>query len=402
MQLSHKLNAIQESATLAITQKVRNLKASGKDIIGLTLGEPDFDTPLHIREAAKKALDDGYTHYPPVLGYPELREAVAQKFRLENQLPYTKDNVMVSNGAKQCIFNAVMAVINPGDEVILPAPFWVSYRAIVEIASGTPIVLSTDIESAYKVTAEQLESAITPKTKLIIMSSPSNPSGSMYTREELAELVLVLERHPQVYIIYDEIYEHIAFEAEHVSLGTFESIFDRVITINGLSKAFAMTGWRIGFLAAHPSVVAMCNKLQGQSTSGINTITQRAAITALTSSLEPTFMMRDVFRKRRDMLYPLLQEIEGMKVILPDGAFYFYPDVSAFLGSVAPNGQILSTIDDLCLYLIDFGGVALIPSSAFGTKSHIRISYAYSEETLLEGIKRFQYAMNALKKPAFS
>ncbi|MEM8891815.1 MAG: pyridoxal phosphate-dependent aminotransferase, partial [Bacteroidota bacterium] len=339
MQLSSRIASVAPSATLSISKKVRELKAEGRDVIGLTLGEPDFDTPEHIREAAKAALDAGYTHYPPVAGYPELRQAIVDKLKRDNGLTYAPNQIVVSTGAKQSLYNVVLGMLNPGDGVILPTPYWVSYEAMCILAQADITRIPTSIDTAYKISPEQLEAAIKPNTRLLFLTTPSNPSGSMYSQAELAELVKVLERHPEVYIISDEIYEHITFGFEHVSLGTFESIFERVITVNGFSKGYAMTGWRLGYIAAPLEIAKVSEKLQGQCTSGPNAFAQQGAIAALNGDLSPTYAMREAFRTRRDMMYDELRAIEGLEVILPDGAFYFYPDLKAFLGKTSPAGK---------------------------------------------------------------
>lgn len=397
MSFSHLYSSITESATLAITKKVRELVAQGKDVVGLTLGEPDFDTPEHIKQAAKKAIDDNITHYPPVAGFPQLRKAIADKLNRENGLSYTAQDVLVSTGAKQSVFNAMNALCNPGDEAIVPAPFWVSYREMLIIAGATVIEIECSIENAFKITPAQLEKAITPKTKLMIFSSPSNPTGSMYTREELEGLAAVLRKYPQIFVITDEIYELIAFEKSHVSFASLPGMFERSILINGMSKGFAMTGWRLGYMAtANKELLYLCEKVQGQITSGANSIAQMAAIAALNGDMQPAREMTAAFKARRDRMFAQLSEIKNLKVILPDGAFYFYPDVSAFIGKTTPEGQTLSDVDALCLYLIDCG-VAVIPGSAFGTQSHIRISYAYSPDVLDKGVSRLKEGLERLR-----
>ncbi|WNJ17591.1 pyridoxal phosphate-dependent aminotransferase [Pontibacter sp. G13] len=396
MQYSQLISSMEESATLGIAKKVRALKAEGRDIIGLTLGEPDFDTPEHIREAAKQALDKGFTHYPPVTGYPALREAIVAKLKRDNGLDYAADQIVVSTGAKQSLYNVVLAMLNPGDHAILIAPYWVSYRAMLHLAQAEVTEIETDIAAAYKVTPEQLEAAIKPNTRLLFLNTPSNPTGSMYSREELEALVEVLERHPQVYVISDEIYEYITFGMEHVSLGTLGNMFDRTITVNGFSKGFAMTGWRLGYIAAPREIAKLTEKLQGQSTSGANAFAQQGAIAAMTGGMESVNAMRDEFLKRRDMLFADLKAIEGLEVILPDGAFYFYPDLKNFLGKTTPAGQKLTDINELCLYLIEEEGLALVPGAAFGTKSHVRLSYAYSEQELKEAAKRLGSGLGKL------
>lgn len=396
MNFSTLISSLEESATLGIAKKVRELKGQGRDIVGLTLGEPDADTPEHIRAAAKKALDDGITHYPPVAGIPELREAIAAKLRKENHLPYQAANILVSTGAKQSLYNVALALMNPGDEAILLAPYWVSYSAMVHLAQGKSVVLESSIDTGYKVSPEQLEAAITPKTKLVFLNSPSNPSGAMYSKEELGALVAVLEKHPHVYAISDEIYEHLSYDQEHVSLGTWASIFDRVITVNGFSKGFAMTGWRLGYIAAAKEIISICEKLQGQCTSGANAFSQKGAVAALTQSLSPTFEMRDEFLRRRNMMFEALQAIEGVQVIMPEGAFYFYPDLTHFLGKTTPAGEKVKTIEELCLYLLDEEGLALVPGSAFGTRSHVRISYAYAPAILEDAVTRMGRGLTKL------
>ncbi|MEL6255007.1 MAG: pyridoxal phosphate-dependent aminotransferase [Bacteroidota bacterium] len=396
MQLSSRIASVAPSATLSISKKVRELKAEGRDVIGLTLGEPDFDTPEHIREAAKAALDAGYTHYPPVAGYPELRQAIVDKLKRDNGLTYAPNQIVVSTGAKQSLYNVVLGMLNPGDGVILPTPYWVSYEAMCILAQADITRIPTSIDTAYKISPEQLEAAIKPNTRLLFLTTPSNPSGSMYSEAELAELVKVLEKHPEVYIISDEIYEHITFGFEHVSLGTYESIFDRVITVNGFSKGYAMTGWRLGYIAAPVEIAKVSEKLQGQCTSGPNAFAQQGAIAALNGDLSPTYAMREAFRTRRDMMYDELRAIEGLEVILPDGAFYFYPDLKAFLGKTSPAGKKLDDIGELCLYLIDEVGLALVPGNAFGTESHARISYAYAEDVLKDAVNRLKIGLGKL------
>lgn len=391
------IDTMEESATLGLTQKVRELRAGGKDVIGLTVGEPDFDTPAHIIDAAKQALDNGFTHYPPVPGLPALREAIAEKLTRENGLDYSPQQIAVSTGAKQSLYNVVLSLMNPGDEAILPTPYWVSYSAMLHIAQTKINFVHTDIDAAFKMTPTQLEAAITPKTRLLFLTTPSNPSGSMYTKEELAELVAVLEKYPQIYVIADEIYEHITFNHEHISLGTFESIFDRVITVNGFSKGYAMTGWRLGYIAAEKELVKRCMKLQGQCTSGANTFAQKGAIAALTHGLDSTYAMRDAFRQRRDHVYKRLQEIDGLKVLLPDGAFYFYPDFSQFFGKRTPSGQQINDIDALCMYLIEEANVAMVTGKAFGTAKNARISYAYATEMLDKAVDRLGDGLSRLK-----
>ena len=395
-QFSALISSMEASATLALTQRVRELKAKGKDVIGLTIGEPDFTTPDYIREAAKQALDDGFTHYPPVAGLPALREAIATKLKRENNLNYSPQQIMVSTGAKQSLYNVVLSILNPGDEAILPTPFWVSYHAMVHLAAAKSIFIPTDIDAAFKITPEQLEAAITPKSRLLFMTTPSNPSGSMYSKEELTALVEVLEKHPQIYIISDEIYEHIAFDREHLSLASFEHIYDRVITVNGFSKGYAMTGWRLGYIAASEAIIQLAAKLQGQCTSGANTFAQKGAIAALEGGLQSCYAMRDAFKKRRDVLYQRLNNIQGLQTLLPDGAFYFYPDFSHFFGMHTPSGQQIKDIDDLCMYLIDDANLAIVTGKAFGTPKNARLSYAYAREILDKALDRLEEGLALL------
>jgi aspartate aminotransferase len=396
MEYSHLISQLEESSTLALAKRVRELKASGRNVIGLTLGEPDFDTPLHIREAAKKALDDGHTHYPPVAGIQELREALSDKFQRDNGVQYKPSQILVTTGGKQALYNAILSVVNPGDHVVLPAPFWVSVQAMLFLAQANVTQVNTGIESGFKVTASQVEAALRPETKLILFNSPSNPSGGVYTREELDAIAAVLERFPNCLIISDEIYEHLVYEGEHISLASYPALYDRVITVNGFAKGFAMTGWRLGFLAAKPEIVDLCEKLQGQITSGTNTFAMYGAVAALRGPMTPTLEMKEEFRKRRDLLYPLLQAIPGLKVNLPPGAFYFYPDVSAFLGKKSPKGEVIADVDALSMYLIDEVGLAVIPGTGFGTTDHIRLSYAYAEPILLDAAARLREGLARL------
>ncbi len=397
MKGSDRLDALSESATLAMSKRVRELIALGQDIIGLTLGEPDFDTPDHICEAAIQAIRESDTHYPPVAGKPELRNAVAQRYQKELGLSYTAANVMVSTGAKQSLVNVIMSLVNPGEEAILLAPYWVSYLEMLKMAEAVPVTVQTGIETGYKLKPSDLEAAITPNTKLIIFNNPSNPTGANYTREELEGIVSVLEKYPHVYIISDEIYEHITYGHAAISMATFPSIFDRVVIITGVSKAFAMTGWRIGFTIAPEWLISLCDKYQGQITSGASTISQRAAIAAVSGNMEPTEAMRKEFEQRRAFVYAALQEIPGMKTYLPEGAFYFYPDLSGFIGRTAPNGEKIADIEDLSSYILDVGGLAVIPGTAFGTDTHIRISYAYEMHSLEEAMKRLKSCLGKLK-----
>ncbi|MEM8897871.1 MAG: pyridoxal phosphate-dependent aminotransferase [Bacteroidota bacterium] len=393
---SEQISSLKESATLALAQRVRELKAEGRDVIGLTLGEPDFDTPQHIKDAAAKALADGHTSYPPVAGIPELRKAIADKLVRENSLDVDPSQIVVSTGAKQTLYNVISSLLNPGDEVILPAPYWVTYRAQLELSQANIKEIPTGIEEKFKLSPAALKAELTQATKLLILTTPSNPSGSMYSPEELADLVEVIEKYPKLYVIADEIYEHIVYDLKHVSIASFTSIKDRVITVNGFAKGFAMTGWRLGYMAANPEIVKLCIKLQGQVTSGANNFAQWGGVAALTSDLTPTFAMRDSFRSRRDDLYHKLKAIPNLDVLLPDGAFYFYPDMAAYLNTISPKGMQVKTIGELCLYLIEEGGVVVVPGSAFGTETHVRISYAYAVNMLNKAVDRLGNALTAL------
>ena len=387
------------SETLAMTQAARDLKAQGKDVISLSIGEPDFNTPESIKEAAKKAIDDNFSHYPPVPGYADLKEAVCKKFKRDNNLDFTPDQIIVSTGAKQSIYQVVQCLVNPGDEVVIPTPYWVSYREIVKVAGGECIYVKTAIENDFKVTAEQLEKAITPKTKLIMFSSPSNPTGMLYSKEELRKIADMLQKHPQVYVMADEIYEHINFVGKHESIAQFPEIKDRVITINGVAKGYAMTGWRIGFIAAPLFIAKACNKLQGQITSATCSIAQKATVRAM--ELDPAtdkdiIWMREQFKERRDLVYKLLCEIPGLKVRLPQGAFYFFPEVSSYFGKSYDEYSIKNSTD-LCMYLLHEANVATVMGSAFGDDNCIRLSYATSKETLIEAVRRIKEALAKLK-----
>ena len=395
-QLSDRINQMQESATIKMSKMSRELKAQGFDIIDLSLGEPDFDTPQHIKDAAKEAIDKGFTKYTPVPGYAELRKAISAKFKRDNNLDYTPDEIVVSTGAKQSIANVVMSLINPGDEVLLPAPYWVSYAAIAELAEGKCIEIPSTIDTNFKVTAAQLEQHITPKTKLIIFSSPCNPTGSVYSKAELEGIAGVLKRHPNVYVLCDEIYEYINFTGErHHSLAEFSDIKGQVITVNGFSKGFAMTGWRLGYIGAPAWIAKACDKMQGQITSGTCSIAQKAGEAALLGDLTPSYKMVEQFKKRRDIVYGLLKEVPGLKVNLPDGAFYFFPDVSAYFGKTF-NGNALNTPEDISLYLLKEAQVAMVSGESFGDKNCIRLSYATSEEKLREACKRIKEALAKL------
>jgi len=397
--LSNRIMQMSESETLAMTRIVRELKSQGKDVINLSIGEPDFNTPEEVKNFAKQAIDENWTHYPPVSGYPDLREAISKKFQRDNQLEYTPEQIVVSTGAKQSIYQAVMVLVNAGDEVIIPAPFWVSYKEIVKVAEGKCVFIKTKLENDFKVTPQQLEEAITEKTKLIMFSSPSNPTGMLYSKEELKGIAEVVERHKQVFIMSDEIYEHINFEGKHESLAQFPAIKDRVITINGVAKGFAMTGWRIGFLAAATPIAKACDKLQGQVTSATCSIAQKASVKAMEIDPQTSLdiiNMRNKFRERRDIMFKLLQEIPDMNVRLPQGAFYFFPEVSGYYGKKYDRYNIQNS-NDLCMYLLYEANVALVPGSAFGDDDCIRLSYAASNEQLIEAMRRIKEALGKLK-----
>ena len=382
-----------------MTQKARELKAQGKDIISLSIGEPDFDTPDEAKEAAKKAIDENFTHYPPVPGYPDLREAVCNKFKRDNNLEFKPEQIIVSTGAKQSIFQLVQCLVNPGDEVIIPTPYWVSYREVVRYSGGVCKFIQTRIEDKFKITPAQLEAAITPKTKLLMFSTPSNPTGMLYSKEELEGLARVLERNPHVYVMADEIYEHINFVGRHESIAQFESVRDRVITVNGVAKGFAMTGWRIGFIAAPLPIAKACNKLQGQLTSATCSIAQKATVAAMMMDPKTNKYiaeMRETFRKRRDMVYKMLCDIPDIKVCMPEGAFYFFPEVSAYYGK--RYGQYtINNSTDMAMYLLNEAGVATVMGSAFGDDNCIRLSYATSEDLLVRALKQIKEAMLKLQ-----
>ena len=391
--LSDRINAMEASATLAMAAKTRELKAEGKDIIGLSLGEPDFNIPDFIKEAAKEAIDQNYSKYTPVDGYLELREAIAAKLLRDNGLSYRPNQIVVSTGAKQCLANAALAMLNPGDEVIFPAPYWVSYKEITKLAGATPVEILATIENDFKITPAQLEAAITEKTKMVWFNSPCNPTGSVYNQQELEALAKVLRQHPNIFILSDEIYEYINFTSiPHTSFAAIEGMYERTITINGLSKAFAMTGWRIGYLAAPEWIAKACNKVQGQITSGTNAIAQRAAIAALKAPKSKIQYMIDEFKKRRDLVLALLSEVEGLKVNIPEGAFYVFPDVSSFFGKTL-RGRTIRNASDFSLYLLEEAMVATVTGEAFGDANCIRISYAASEKELREAIRRIKESL---------
>ena len=395
IQLSERLLAMEESATIAMSRKSRELKAEGKDVISLSLGEPDFFTPEFIKDAAKKAMDDNFTMYTPVPGYDDLRESISRKFNRDNGLNYTKDQIVVSTGAKQSIANVVLSIVGPGDEVIVPAPYWVSYVEIVKVAEGNPVVINAGIENDFKINGKQLEAAITPKTKMLIFSTPCNPTGSVYTKEELRDLADVLVKYPNIVVISDEIYEHINFIGKHESLAQFPEVYDQVVTVNGVSKAWAMTGWRLGYIGAPKLIADACNKVQGQFTSGTCSITQKASIAAMDADPAVLKDMIVAFNNRRRLVLAALNEMDGVRANVPVGAFYVFPDVSSFFGK-SFNGTVVKDANDLCLYLLAEALVALVSGDAFGDPNCIRISYAASEETLTEAMKRIKLALEKL------
>jgi len=387
--LSERILNMATSATLAMAAKARELKAEGKDIIGLSLGEPDFNTPDFIKEAAKTAIDENYNSYTPVDGYSELKQAIITKFKRDNNLTYTPKQIVVSTGAKQCLANVALVLLNEGDEVILPCPYWVSYADIIKLSDGVPVEVKTSIDNDFKMTPQQLEAAISPKTKMIWFSSPCNPSGSVYSKAELRALADVLVEYPNIYVVSDEIYEHINFVGGHASMAEFDDMYDRTITINGVSKAFAMTGWRIGFLGGPEAIARACNKMQGQITSGANCIAQRAVITALEAAPTKVQYMIDEFEVRRDLILNLLKEIEGFSCNIPEGAFYVFPDVSAFFGKTL-NGTLIKNATDFSLYLLEAALVATVTGDAFGNPNCIRISYAASQHQIKEAMIRIK------------
>jgi aspartate aminotransferase len=396
MQLSSRLQLFNEPETLKMAKLGRELRSQGVDVIDLSLGEPDFDTPQHIKQAAKKAIDENWSHYPPVAGYLDLREAVCEKFKRDNDLQYTPGNIVISAGAKQSLANAVMAVVNKGDEVIIPSPYWVTYSEIVKLAEGIPKVIKTSVSKGYKISAGDLEKNITDKTTLFIFSSPCNPTGSVYKKHELEELAKVFAGHPNIFILSDEIYEYINFVGPHQSIAQFAEIKDQVIIINGLSKGYAMTGYRLGYTAAHADVAKACEKLQGQFTSGTNSVTQRAAITALLSDLRPTQEMVKQFTHRRQRVMDLLEEIPDIQCSKPDGAFYIFPVIKKYFGKSC-DGDVMSNASDLCMYLLNKGHVSTVSGSAFGDDDCIRISFANSMENIEKGFLRIKEALARLK-----
>ena len=387
--LSDRINNLSTSQTLAMAALARELKTQGKDIISLSLGEPDFNTPDFIKEAAKKAIDENYSTYSPVDGYVELKEAICRKFKRDNNLDYKLANIVVSTGAKQSLYNIAQVMLNDGDEVILPAPYWVSYSEIIKMSGGIPVEVPTSIENDFKITPEQLEAVITPKTKMIWYSSPCNPSGSVYSREEFTAIAKVLEKYPNIFIVADEIYEHINFSGTFCSIASIPGMFDRTITVNGVAKAFAMTGWRIGYIGAPEFIAKACTKMQGQVTSGANSIAQRATITAVDADPSVLKYMVDAFHRRRDLVVGLIREIPGLKINVPEGAFYVFPDVSSFFGKTL-RGTLIKNADDFSMYLLSEANVATVTGVAFGDPNCIRFSYATSEELLIEAMRRIK------------
>ncbi len=393
--LSDRIQLLSESQTIAMARKSRELQAQGIDIISLSLGEPDFTTPDSIKQAAKKAIDDNYTYYTHVSGYVELRQAICNKFKRDNGLQYTPDEIVVSTGAKQSIANAVLCLINPGDEVIVPSPFWVSYLELLKLAEAKTVVIPTTIESDFKITPQQLEASITSKTRMIMFSTPCNPTGSVYSKSELEALARVVAKYDELYIMCDEIYEHINFVGGHESMAQFDFIKDRVITINGVSKGFAMTGWRGGILAAPKWIAQACDKMQGQFTSATSSITQKAMHAAMDLPKESTHEMRDAFLRRRDLVLSLCKDIKGLKTNLPEGAFYVFPEVSYFF-SKSHNGKTINNGTDLCMYLLEEANVSMVPGAAFGDDNYIRFSYATSDDKLIEALRRVKIALDKL------
>lgn len=394
--LSERINRLAESETLAMARKSRELKALGHQVINLSIGEPDFFTPDKVKAAAKQAIDNNESFYTPVNGNLDLREAICEKLKRDNQLSYQPGQVVVSTGAKQSIANALLCLVNPGDEVIMPAPYWVSYREMIKMAEGKEVVISTNLEQDYKITSQQLEAAITPASKVFIFSSPCNPSGSVYSRAELQALAEVFEKHPHIYIISDEIYELINFSGQHTSLAQFSAIHDRVVLVNGVSKGFAMTGWRLGYMAAHETIAQACTKFQGQVTSGTCSIAQKAALEAMRIHPSETRHMLEKFEERRDLLIGLLQDIPGINTNKPQGAFYLFPDVKAYFGK-SDGHTTIEHASDLCMYILNKAYVAMVPGDAFGNPDCIRISYATSNELLVEAVNRLKQVLATLQ-----
>ncbi len=396
-QLSPRLASLSESETLAMSQKSNELKAQGYDIVNLSVGEPDFYTPKHIKEAAKQAVENNFSFYSPVPGYMTLRQAIAKKLKTENNLDYEPAQIICSNGAKQSVCNAIITLVGPGDEVIIPAPYWVSYSEMVKIADGTSVIVSTGIEQDFKMTPAQLEAAITPKTKALILCSPSNPTGSVYSKAELEALANVIAKHPNIFVIADEIYEHINYIGKHESIAQFDSIRDRVVIVNGVSKAYAMTGWRLGWIAAPLWIAKACNKLQGQYTSGPSSIAQKAAEAAYLGPQDCVEEMRQAFERRRNLIFNLISDIPGLELSKPQGAFYVFPKCNSFFGKKTPNGDVIKNAGDLAMYLLVDGHVACVSGSAFGAPDYIRMSYATSDENIKKAAQRIKEALAKLK-----
>jgi len=394
--VSNRIAALSASQTLAMTQKARELKAKGIDVISLSVGEPDFNTPDYVKEAAKQAIDNNFSFYSAVSGFDDLLKAISEKLKRENNLDYAPDQIIVSNGAKQSITNAMLCLLNPGDEVLIPTPYWVSYPEMVKLAEGKPVFISTTIENDFKVTPEQLKKAITSKTKMFVFSSPSNPSGTFYSKEELKALADIFAKNQQIFVLSDEIYEHINFVGKHESIAQFPQVKDQVILINGVSKSYAMTGWRIGYMAAAKWITKACDKLQGQYTSNPSTIAQKATVAALNGGLEYPMMMREAFQRRRDLMVKGFSEIKGLKVNVPQGAFYIFPDFSAYLGKLF-EGKVIKTTNELALFLLDQAYVAAVSGDGFGQPECIRFSYAISDERLVEALSRIKNALAKLQ-----
>jgi aspartate aminotransferase len=393
--LSDRIKSLTVSATLAMAQKSRELKAKGIDVINLSLGEPDFNTPEDVKEAAKKAIDDNYTRYPPVPGYADLREAISRKFREENGLNYSVDQIIVSAGGKHSLINVILSIVNPGDEVIILAPYWVSYYDQVILAQGIPVIVNSTFENDFKVRPEDIEAAITSRTRLIIFNSPSNPTGMVYTRDEMEKIARIVKKHEGLFIISDEIYEHISFTGKHESMASFDYIYDRVITLNGVSKAYAMTGWRIGYIGAPVWIAKACDKLQGQFTSGVSSISQRAALAAIQSKSDSKEVMKAAFLRRRDLICKLLSEIKGLKVRIPQGAFYVMPDITYYFGK-SDRETTITDSEGLALYILDKARVATVAGTPFGAPGGIRISYAAADNQIVEAVKRIKEALDVL------
>lgn len=394
--LSDRILSLAESQTIAMAKKARELAAQGLDVINLSFGEPDFQTPQYIKDAAKQAIDEGFTFYTPVAGYPELRQEIVKKFKRDNNLEYAPENIVVSTGAKQSIANAILCLTNPGDEVIIFSPYWVSYEEIVKLAEGVPVPIMGRLENDYKVTAEQLENAITSNTKVVMFSSPCNPTGAVFSEAELTEIARVLEKHPQIYVVADEIYEYINFEGKHFSLANIDFIRARVVTVNGFSKGYAMTGWRVGYLAANKEIASACDKMQSQVTSGTCSISQKAAAAALKGGNASALEMTEAYRRRRDLVLSLMNEIPGFKTYLPNGAFYIFPDVSHYFGK-SFEGQTITSAQDLSMFILTDANVAVVSGEAFGAPQCIRFSFATSDDKLTEALRRIKISLAKLQ-----